>query len=219
MAESYIRSQNLSLPRFADPIASTTAPGEHGVVNEVAFRIFAASLRLALAPEDLAADVVHRCTLQALEHIRRLRQFSRNPVAPVTGRGLREAQLLATRLLAFFQSRQATILKPQPFFAGCGWLDEAEGDLLADTTLFEIKAGNRLFRSTDIRQVLCYGALNFSAKTFDLDGIALLNPRVGVYLEEELENLCQKIAGTAAVNVLAEIVHYVSEPLARYGIG
>jgi hypothetical protein len=219
MAESFIRARNLSLQRFDNPIASTTAPSEHGVINEVAFRIFAACVQLALPPEDLPSDVVHRCTRDALEHIRRFRQFSRSPVAHATGEGLREAKLLATRLTTFFQSRQTKVLHARPFFAGCGWLDEAEGDVIEDATLFEIKAGERLFRTTDIRQVLCYCALNFSSKTYDLERIGLANPRLGVYLVEELEILCQKIAGTSAVNVLSEIVHYVSEPLGRYKTG
>ena len=75
MAESYIRSQNLSVQRFARPIASTTTPPQHGVVNEVAFRIFASNVRLDVPSEGLSTDVVQQCARQAVEHIRRLRQF------------------------------------------------------------------------------------------------------------------------------------------------
>ena len=89
--------------------------------------------------------------------------------------------------------------------------------MLGDRTLFEVKAGDRLFRGTDVRQALCYCALGFSAKLYDIDSICLVNPRSGTYFQDDLETLCWKIAGLNAAELLGEIVDYISEPFSQHG--
>lgn len=138
------------------------------------------------------------------------------PPVQITVEGKKEALLLAGRLTSYFSAKPWQTLNPKPFFPGCGWIDDAEGDVLGNHTLFEIKAGERQFRSADIRQLLCYCALGFSAKLYDIDSVCLLNPRSGTFFQDDLETLCQRIAGMSAADVLGEIVNYVSEPLSLY---
>jgi hypothetical protein len=61
--------------------------------------------------------------------------------------------------------------------------------------------------------------LNFSAKTYQIDAFALINPRLGVYFEDDLETMVRKTSGASASQILGEIVHYISEPIGRYRMG
>ncbi len=166
-----------------------------------------------MSPDDLTPEIVNKSVEETIGYIASLSVASQVPVVPIRRGGIAEALILATALLSFFRSHSWRIFITTPFFPGCGWLDDAEGDVLANETLIEIKAGDRLFRGIDLRQILCYCALNFSAKSYEIEGICLLNPRSGTYFGDDLEHLCQQTAGTSATNVLGEIVNYVSEPL------
>ncbi len=81
---------------------------------------------------------------------------------------------LAHNLSTFFRYAKArthfTIrtIRVSPRFEGCGWLDECEADFLTSNVLVEVKAGDRAFRSIDLRQVLIYCALNFASKKYDI---------------------------------------------------
>ena len=117
----------------------------------------------------------------------------------------------------FFARTQSLILMPT--FPGCGWLMECSGDAIAGSILYEIKAGQRGFRNIDFRQTLIYCALNFAAKNYDIASVCLVNPRLGVFVEEHLEALCMNTSGAPAVEVLAAIVEYSSETQDRYNAG
>jgi len=147
-----------------------------------------------------------------------MRQYSRVEASELDQIGMSEAKKLAIRIERFF-SQQWQCIVPSPRFPGCGWLDEAEGDVLADGVLFEIKAGDRNVRSIDLRQVLVYCALNFVSKSYNILKICILNPRTGCYLHDDLESLCRGCGGASAADTLGEIAEYMSEPLSRLETG
>ena len=214
MLERHIREVNLQVQRFVPPFASRTVPTSHGLVNELAFRLFVASARSDTPPSDLTPEAVAASIDGATSHIRHMRQLSRTPITDPTSPQLAEAIALAERHLLFFQrERTLTVF---PAFPGCGWVMECAGDVLSRSTLFEVKAGQRGFRSIDVRQTLVYCALNFAAKTYDISTLCLVNPRTGTFAEEDLEDLCRAISGASAVETLAAIVEYCSESQDQY---
>ncbi len=219
MEEPYIRTRNVRLCRFAAPLYSLVPPDQRGLVNECAFLLFAASLRLSVPVPDLPENLISQCASEALAYIAKMPHSSGLPPQPMGKYGLREAATVAKSLSAFFSGRPIRNLLAKPSFPGCGWLDEAVGDVLGDYTLFEVKAGERQFRGADIRQLLCYCALNFSIKKYDIKTVCLVNPRSGIYLEDDLETLCMTTAGMTAAVVLSEIVNYIAEPFSRYRTG
>jgi hypothetical protein len=129
-----------------------------------------------------------------------------------------EAVLIAERIADFLSKAlgAATAFAPMPRFLGCGWLSECEGDVLGGDALYEFKAGVRAFRMVDFRQLLVYCALNFASKTHSIRDVCLMNPRHGVYYGEAIEDLCQALAARSSIDVLGEIVEYVSEPLVHF---
>ena len=116
---------------------------------------------------------------------------------------------LTQRLSRFFANRP-DILTMRPCFPGCGYIDMSVGDLMAGSTLFEVKSVDRMMRGIDLRQLLTYAALNSSAKKFDLAKIGIVNPRRGISAEFDLEEICLGISGKHADTLLTEIIETVS---------
>jgi hypothetical protein len=215
MGDNYVRSHNVRLKSFVRPLYSAVAANQRGVINEAAFLIFQESVRLSRGPRSLSSSRVEELLEEATEYVARLRQGGAVNPQELSGTGNSDAVLIAERLHMFFVNEHADIIVKPPF-QGCGWINNACGDVLCGTTLFEVKAGERHFRISDIRQVLCYCALDFSAKSYGIKEVALINPRAGNLIREDLEVLCQKLSGTSSADVLGEIVNYISEPLSRY---
>lgn len=215
MGESYVRAQNARLNKFAKPFLSTVPADQRGVINEGAFLIFWEAVSRSQNPWSLPAAVVDTLLGQAVDYVESLRQSIHVAPVAVSHAGRHDAIAIAARLHLFFTDKaESMIIKPM--FPGCGWVNEAAGDVLTRYTLYEVKAGERLFRLTDIRQVLCYCALDFSSKTYGIKEVSVINPRMGTFIREDLDSLCHKISGTGSANVLGEIIGYISEPLSQY---
>jgi hypothetical protein len=223
MAEEYLRTRNRALNEYAVPVEAVVAPESRGVVNELGYRIFIKSMELRRSPEFVPSELSERSYEETLEYIRNLTQPERFEVPPLQ-EAISEATTLATNLAVFFSHanrrtryrfREQSIIAA-PVFSGCGWIEECAGDLLGSKVLFEVKAGDRNFRSIDLRQVLTYCALNFASKQYDIRHVCLVNPRLAVFLGESLERLCQEVAGRTSAEVLGDIVQYVSDPIDQY---
>ena len=98
----------------------------------------------------------------------------------------------------------------EPEFSGCGFVDFSVGDILIGEELYEVKAGERQFRSTDVRQLLTYCALNFAAKRYSIKKAGCVNPRRGTYFSFDVNALAFEMSGKSSTELLAEIVYYMS---------
>ncbi|HEY1537724.1 MAG TPA: hypothetical protein VGF76_27075 [Polyangiaceae bacterium] len=137
----------------------------------------------------------------AMRFISNFRQHGRGPLRPPENDDVREATTLALRTEHFFLNATTAQLVVSPTFAGCGWLSECNGDVLAGRVLYEIKSGDRLFRALDVKQILVYCALNYASNRCQIDEICLVNPREGVHFSESLNVLCEGMTGQSGVRV------------------
>jgi len=210
-SERLIREANrLGYGRFAPPLKTASRPESHGIIAEIAFEI----LRESYSPlkiKPVSPDQIAIIAKAAYENVRRLAQVSPARLPSPNSREISEAQQLAKRMEKFFFEKELAIeLVFNPRFAGCGVIDDCYGDLLANNTLYEIKTGDRPYRSVDLRQVLVYAALNYASGTYPITRIALLNPRLGTYLRFELDILSDQLSGKAPAELFGDIVHFVS---------
>jgi hypothetical protein len=212
MAETYIRARNRQLGRFTKPIKSNTPANVRGLVNEIGFRLFATSVATGIAVLRLPQAAVVRCVDEALVYVLGAQHRADVHHLDLTSREVIEAQTVGERIALFFEKVKQPSISTFPLFRGCGRVDECIGDALAGDVLFEIKAGERNFRTIDLRQLFVYCALNFAAKSYSIERICLVNPRMGVFLEESLDDLCDQLAGRPMPDILAEIVQFVSDP-------
>jgi hypothetical protein len=194
MCDRFVRRVNQGLlDRLWPPMASTIASNRRGLVNEVAFQVFASEVRAqaaGVAAQDLNSivqTVAQRLAKFDQSHSDlgvELEEDERNDVAQ---------QLHRLRLLFPTTVDVVTIVEPR--FSGCGFLDSCNGDVLRGQTLYEIKAGERPLRSIDLRQVVTYAALNHVGRTYHISEVSIVNLRSGLALTLDLETLAQQTSG------------------------
>lgn len=196
---------------FDTVIESSTERNRTALVNEVGFELYRTALD---RKTDVASVVRDRLRLkQAIDSVRdTLSRFAKEMPPPCNTNELHEAVEIGRRLEDFFTRRQKRakpkLRVPMP---GCGWLEACELDAWLNGTLFEIKAGDRGFLGTDIRQVLVYCALSSESRTLEIENVCLVNPRRGMYYGITVEELCIRIAGARRFEVTNAIINLVAE--------
>jgi hypothetical protein len=98
----------------------------------------------------------------------------------------------------------------RPALQGCGPINACYGDFLAASTLVEIKAGDRNFRSIDFRQVLTYAILNKISNQYLIENISLINPRVGISIVLPVEEFSYEVSGRGLANLSDTIIFLLS---------
>jgi hypothetical protein len=97
-----------------------------------------------------------------------------------------------------------------PRIRGCGFLSECAGDLASGDTIFEIKTVNRGFSANDLRQVICYLALDHLSGARRWSRGALFNPRKGKLASFEASSFLGSISGGAtATDVYGNIEEFL----------
>lgn len=204
-SEHFVRRLNLDkTERWSPPIAKPADKIRAAFVSELAFARFCGLVEGVDASQlDMTAMV---------ETKKRLLPLMDDPAtldAPFTDAEKDQMQKLERGLTAFFRHRGST-LQTRPMFQGCGYIDASEGDVISGSCLFEVKAVDRSFRSTDIRQLVTYCAMNHALGQFRLDSIGIFNPRRGLWFEMSVDDVCHEISGQSAQELFDNVVHGVS---------
>ena len=121
-----------------------------------------------------------------------------------------EVREIVDRLSLFFLSDRETKVVLRPMFPGCGYIDASEGDVMSDEMIYEVKTADRLFRSSDVRQLITYAALNYVSKSFELSSIGLLNPRNGLYCVCEIDRVAYDISGRSPGELFSSVVEAIT---------
>lgn len=213
MCEHFVRRLNLGgLDRLWRPMPESTTSKRRALIAEYAFSQFV-EIEAQGDKRDRSADGANLIKQRAWEAtFTRLAPFVREGLVLNSNFAqdeLSEIEQIKTRLLHFFIDRTRRLVL-RPVFNGCGFVDASEGDVIYGTSIYEVKTVERLFRSSDIRQVLIYAALNFASRQFNVDKIALVNPRRGQFCELDLEIVCSEISGLTSEELFANIIDAIS---------
>lgn len=205
MIESFTRLVNSDLlVRDHNELVSVVRADRRAFVNECAFDIFCDHRHVSdseLPMLEIAREVGTR--------LARLDRHEPPAIAAVDEQEAAEAIAIARRLEDIIVSIGVNVVNRPPF-RGCGFLSGARGDLLVDDCLVEIKAGKRLFRSEDVRQVLAYLALNHAGKTFGIECVALVNPRMGFHVVIPVSTLARRVASTSSDELFDKVAFLLS---------
>ena len=211
--EGFVRRLNGGVrERDYEPLNSMTHPNRRSFVNEVAFEVFCGEImslkrggprggtREAI---DIAVVAVREATINC----HRDGDYQSELTSEERLDTLEQSRRLRQRLTSWGDPAS---VRPKPEFPGCGIVDTCYGDVLIGETLFEIKAGDRLFRSIDVRQLLTYLALNHASGKYLIRRAGLVNPRVGVSTELDIDELCYQVSGRDEGGLLWTISHGLS---------
>ena len=114
---------------------------------------------------------------------------------PFSDEELNNIQKLSENICEFIFETNGKIIKFRPKLKGYGIIPDLEADLVIDDTLYEIKTVTRNFKSSDLRQVIVYLALNHASKGNNWKYGGLYNPRKGRSSKFNVNHLVYNLSG------------------------
>jgi len=213
LLDEFVRRVNRTYDRYMPELYGVAVPSaRRALINEIGFDLF------GLAVRDGGVQESRRFTrAEALEsyfHVKtRLRAITdssaMSDAVPSEGE-LGEARGIADRISQYFRMTRVSPLTVSPAFKGCGVISQSNGDIIGGETLYEVKSVNRTFRGSDFRQLLVYVAMNYGDDAFEIENVAILNPRRGIVFEAPLEEFANQAAGMPPVELVAQVINFVS---------
>jgi hypothetical protein len=189
--EAITRALNYGYTRFQRPLRSRIDPQRRDLVSETAFRL--AGLRLSDPDAKISGQMMDDAEEQARTYLRDAPTVPVEAIPRLNFSERSEVRTLAHRTLLFSllrrtdEPRAVTFMPP---FSGHGALEPCSGDLVLDgKEIVEIKCVDRTFRSSDLRQVLTYSALQYFSEGSTFDLATVFNPLKGTYITASLDEL------------------------------
>lgn len=210
--EEFVRRGNMTgYQREWPPIPATDAPANRrGVVNEAGFILFSKIVGTKRVDAGvIVQENIDEAFAAAAAYVSEIDE----PVAPaVTVAEKREAIVISGRLYNFFtRLAQTHKLTVAPRFKGSGIIFSCTGDVMVnDERLWEVKSGDRPFRSVDYRQLAIYCALKYAETGTPFSKIALINPRRGTWIEMPVDVFAREVAGQSAVTLCQALIEVLS---------
>ncbi len=212
--DHYIRMINSGLKeRLYNPIETEDVPARRALINGIAYHLFYKINKGDLSSEQLEKYSYNSREIVEIQSSEAKKMASLNSSETfgddISANELSIIKDLVKRLVDYSNGKPNFVVYPR--FQGCGLLFDCYGDMLYRTTLVEVKGGKSNFGRQDLLQMLTYGALNYiSDNPIVIDNFELFNVRTGVNWYEEVEELCEVIAGASSAEVYSEIVNYIS---------
>lgn len=204
LADTYWRRENLRVSHWNQPLDNSAPVKLRGFVNELAFEVFRKSVELDVKVTDSNLIAILTDSVgDVSNYILRITKDKNSVSSELDSQSKREVISLASRLLEFFHQKDEIIFRPR--FAGCGVVASCEGDLIYKDCLYEIKAGDRGFRVSDLKQLLIYSSLAFIKEEIKFPSVGLYNPRNGHAWKRTLDDLCMELSGMRESDVLSNI--------------
>lgn len=210
-SQRVMRQLNLLVERYFDPLEGSSDPTRRGLINEIGFELSNEICNNAWPPSRFSPDGVSQTIFETIKDRLMTRKGSSGmDLSPLSDDENGEARDLCFRIVHYF----ANVLQSQPTFypnfAGCGFLFPSQGDIKTATTLYEVKSGERKFRSPDLRQLLIYCASRFAFDGDVSEKIGLLNPRMGTYFIWDLRAVCFELGGLSPEELFEQLIYHIS---------
>ncbi len=207
-----VRKLNLQKTTFFEKLESDIDASRRALVNEIGFRVFEKSVELEInSIDDIDESTVKTISEKSCQYISGLEKTDSIELPNSSEND--EAIELAKRTKQFFNDyEKGSSLVVSPLFLGCGAVSSCFGDVLSGDTLYEIKAGEREFRVSDLKQLLLYCTLNFSNHNEDIQHIALVNPRLGIFVKLSLKESVELSSGKSVADAFYELINHFDNP-------
>lgn len=214
LSEDFVRRINVhALARYETELNSSVFSSRRALINEVGFEIFFRCKEKNLSVNEIIRYELGDISHQVSCHIALLRNGAPKFIEEMEATEVDEANEIAKRLLCFFEKFCNVVVRPK--FIGCGRIGSCQGDVLADNTLYEIKSGNRSFKSADLRQLVLYLTLNHISKQYDIQNLGLYNPRKGFHFALPHQDFSIHFSGLST----EELCHRISYELTSVNSG
>jgi len=197
----YVNSINQGfIERLQNPIEIGDDSKHRSINNVMAFTLF----------KNIITKVSDNFEIALEESINIVKNYPRNNLESykLTDDYKKIINNLVTRLVKRYENKNLTFY---PQFAGCGIMDNCQGDIYYNEILAEIKAGERNLVVSDIKQIITYCALNWlSTNRINITNIEFYNPRQGILWESNLSDLFYSISSIPMEDFFDQIGKYLS---------
>jgi len=207
--DGYLRRINCLCKRYENEISviASAHRDRRAIVNETGFRLFKA----VCTDKHVSDRRVREIAESVRQYVERLSNANDGVVRePVVEKEIDEAEAISTSLMVYFKGTSIRELLFWPQFPGCGILHATKGDIIHGKRLYEVKAGDRSFRVTDMRQILTYCAMDFAASKYGIEDVVLLNPRRGTHFCTSVDQLVKESSGGSPVDFFSKVIEFLS---------
>ncbi|MBO1041983.1 hypothetical protein [Brucella pituitosa] len=205
--EHLIRKINLSLYERENPVLPTSINSNRALIAEFGFEYFYL-LHQGMDKIHKKDVLIENSLTEAKKRIFKLRGSDLNSYE-LGNEQIIEGIAIAGRLSAFF-SLSKYRLDVRPLIPGCGFVDQSEADVVKDDAIYEVKAVDRLFRSSDLRQLITYAALHSLKNGNDIKSVGVYNPRRGISFCLPLSFVAREISGKSQFDLFEDIYQAIS---------
>ncbi|MGJ3493562.1 hypothetical protein ACR9PT_03135 [Piscirickettsia salmonis] len=213
-ANNYIRLINGGLIEVLyKPLESASRKQNTALVNEVAFDLFRVAIKNNYPSSSIyckgrfSAIHLKKSLDNSLSYLKRF-AYIEDSLLPLSNQELLQTSDIFLNLYDRYSAENVNV---HPVFSGCGYINQAAGDIVKDSTLIEIKAGERKFSIYDLRQVLTYLTLNFYSKDqITINTIEFFNPRMGIVFNHKVEDLCKNISALSSFELFSEVYSFIT---------
>ena len=193
--EAVTRSINLGYERADNAISSKSKPERRDLISETGYRLL--QLRISNPSATPHAFLVP-AEKAAVAFFQGNQLDGGRDLAPLNESELTECMELADWMVRFLKTNVEDGVVRVPSFRGHGILHGCQGDLAVGQTLIEVKYVDRLFRSTDFRQILAYCSLEyFQSPGATFSEIIIVNPYLGIFFSVSPAELIYSSSGRA----------------------
>ncbi len=211
---------NNDVEKVEPPLESIDVPSSRGLINYIAFKLSVKSLTKEIDYGALEAFAENSKLFESVfEESKTFIEYfgeTQDITYDIASEEILLIKNMAKRIYRRYvvKVEEGCRFLPEPLFQGCGIINSANGDLIIDNVLIEIKAGKRKFSVNDIKQVLIYATLHsLDNKYGTLSSFELYNPREGLCFCDSFTNLCNELACASPQEIYSEIKRYVIDTL------
>jgi hypothetical protein len=196
--EPVIRVLNSRQESLGTPVGSLGDSQRNALIAETAFLV---------AGSEFAGRLYRQTELEA-----KAREFLLAlPRGVAAEPALTSEEWLEVGLLAQVSQRYTSGLSApvfSPRIPGCGVVDAAIADILAEQEIIEVKTVTRPFRSYDLRQALTYSAMLYAADK-PVEKITLLNPRRARSVSISIAEVAAGTRGDSSTELMQDLVEWM----------
>jgi len=211
--EDFVRENNLrGYERLFAPLASEVESARRGLVNEAAAILLTHELtRSGVFPNRPRVDIVE---VFQEAHLYITGDTDLIDFETPSDIEVRETRELYGRLSDLFGGLNSHLYRANPPFRGCGLIASCNGDIVGnDGSIYEIKNGERAFRSLDYRQISVYFALYYAQNKIIVPTLSLINTRMGISIKMRSDDFAIGVSGLSAANYCQNLIDSFSSSL------
>lgn len=212
MSSLFVSQINSSLyQKIAEPYRSYNQPDFRFFLSHLSFNIFKYAHEKEIQISDIMED--YDCLSPILLTTFNQLNFYRSDeldLKQLVKSEYNEVSYYAHFLYSYFVDNNVSKLIITPLFQGCGFHKHCYGDVLCDSTIYEIKTVDRNFKSVDLIQIIIYCALNYGSRQYNIESVGLINPLLGRVFKMELHDFTHYLSGKDPQKLFNEIINFLS---------